>query len=128
MLIDESKMVVDSSVCFLNCGKQHTNLKLGSFYLRLSKIAPLKLIAIDQFRSHKHRYTISAKLPTKVISRAVELLRILILLEYYKRKTRPFILGKSSRISQKNRYYVTIEKGYEVQIYQLQVVNNQVPR
>ena len=34
MLIDESKMAVDSSFSFLNFRKQHTNLKLN-FYLRL---------------------------------------------------------------------------------------------
>ena len=35
MLLDESKMAADSSISFLNCGKQHTNLKLRTFYLRL---------------------------------------------------------------------------------------------
>ena len=58
MLIDELKMAVDISVSILNCRKQQTNLKLKTFYLRLkkqlslSKIAPLKLITIDRFRSH----------------------------------------------------------------------------
>ena len=47
MLIDESKMAVDSSFSFLNLRKQHTNLKLKFLFKietqtnSLSKIAPL---------------------------------------------------------------------------------------
>ena len=47
MLIDESKMAVDSSFGFLNLRKQHTNLKLKLLFKietqtnSLSKIAPL---------------------------------------------------------------------------------------
>ena len=47
MLIDESKMAVDSSFSFLNLRKQHTNLKLKLLFKietqtnSLSKIAPL---------------------------------------------------------------------------------------
>ena len=61
MLIDESKMAVDSFFSFLNLRKQHTNLKLKLLqYLRLkhkllslSKIPPLKLITIDQIQMVK---------------------------------------------------------------------------
>ena len=47
MLIDESKMAVDSSFSFLNLRKQHTNLKLKLLFKietqtnSLSKLAPL---------------------------------------------------------------------------------------
>ena len=75
-------MAVDFSGSFLKCRKQHTNLKLRTFYLRLKtkqtisdqNCAPLKLIRIDQFRSHNtakqadYRHTISAQLPTKLTS------------------------------------------------------------
>ena len=50
MLIDESKMAVDSSFSFLNLRKQHTNPKLKLLFksdtqklLSLSKTTPLKL-------------------------------------------------------------------------------------
>ena len=59
MLIDESKMEVGCSVSFLNCEKQQTNLKLRRLHLRLKRKQNLfdqnvllKLVAIDQFRSH----------------------------------------------------------------------------
>ena len=59
MLIDESKLQLIVKLNFLNCKKQHTNLKLRTFYLRLKtkqilseEITPLKLIAIHQLRSH----------------------------------------------------------------------------
>ena len=59
MLIDESKLQLIVQLNFLNCKKQHTNLKLRTFYLRLKtkqmvseEITPLKLIAILQLRSH----------------------------------------------------------------------------
>ena len=55
MLIDESKLQLIVQLNFLNCKKQHTNLKLRTFYLRLKtkqivseEITPLKLIAIQQ--------------------------------------------------------------------------------
>ena len=50
MLIDESKMAVDSSFSFLNLRKHHTNLKLKLLFkietqtLSLSKIAPLNFL------------------------------------------------------------------------------------
>ena len=50
MLIDESKMAVDSSFSFLNLRKQQTNLKLKLLFKietqtnSLSKIAPLTLL------------------------------------------------------------------------------------
>ena len=57
MLIDESKMAVDSSFSFLTLRKQLTNLKLKLLFkientkpLLLSKIAPLTLLTIDQIQ------------------------------------------------------------------------------
>ena len=55
MLIDESKMAVDSSVSFMNCRKQqHQRLSKDAKKNKFSpsKIAPPKLVAADQFRSH----------------------------------------------------------------------------
>ena len=59
MLIDESKLQLIVQLNFLNCKKQHTDLKLRTFYLRLKtkqivseEITPLKLIAIHQLSSH----------------------------------------------------------------------------
>ena len=59
MLIDESKLQLIVQLNFLNGKKQHTHLKLRTFYLRLKtkqivseEITPLKLIAIHQLRSH----------------------------------------------------------------------------
>ena len=37
MLIDESKMAVDSSFSFLNCRKQHTNLELNNWLFKIEK-------------------------------------------------------------------------------------------
>ena len=57
VLIDQSKMAVDSFVSFLNRRKQHTNLKLNYYLFKIkkkfprSKIALLKLLAISQFKS-----------------------------------------------------------------------------
>ena len=58
-------MADDSSVNFLNCRKQYTNPKLRTFYLRLKESMAAQV---------NHRYTISAKLPTKLISGTLELL------------------------------------------------------
>ena len=66
MLIDESKMAVDSSFSFLNLRKQRTNLKLKLLFkiealtLSLSKIAPLNFLRStnsDRKRPNRDRPT-----------------------------------------------------------------------
>ena len=58
MPIYESKMAIDSSDSFLNCRKQHINLKFNYYLIKIenkvstSKIARSKFFAIDQFRLH----------------------------------------------------------------------------
>ena len=60
MLIDESKMAVDSSFSFLNLRKQHTNLKLKLLFkietrtTLTEQIGPLKLLTTDKFRLEKY--------------------------------------------------------------------------
>ena len=53
MLIDESKMAVDSSFSFLNLRKQHTNLKLKLLF-KIKNTKPLSLsktlLTIDQIQ------------------------------------------------------------------------------
>ena len=39
MLIDESKMAIDSSFSFLNLRKQHTNLKLKLFKIETQNLS-----------------------------------------------------------------------------------------
>ena len=91
MLIGESKMAVDS-------------------FVKPSKIAALKLIVIDQFRSHataaqaNHKYTIPAKLfAYKANILNARIIPILKLLEFMKLKESPFLLTqKLSNIPEKS--------------------------
>ena len=53
MLIDESKMAVDSSFSFLNLRKQHTNLKLKLLFKIETQNRSTKLLTIDRIQIAK---------------------------------------------------------------------------
>ena len=122
MLIDESNMAVDISDSFLNCRKQHSNQEPSFQDSKQKQILPehnrsAKTFSDRPIQIAHYGYTsqtqihILRKLPTKLISRTLELLESW---KYWNIKMNKierlaYLYGISSRISQKNRWYGTIE-------------------